>query len=181
MASCAGLIGEQVDELFTQLGLRSRTSLRLVPRSWRRLVSQTASPVVELNRAAVVARGRTIAQGAHRRDKWTPPRANKTTVDELAQLLVDDYKANGPRSLDRLEDSLTHLRLAFAGQKRRPSRRTGSPPTSPGAKPRTMRPRARSTESSRRSSACFDSARQEGAGPALHPDAEGVERAEGVF
>lgn len=50
-------------------------------------------------------------------DKWTPPQANKTTFDELAQLLVDDYKANGLRSLDRLEDSLTHLRLAFAGQK----------------------------------------------------------------
>jgi integrase len=58
-----------------------------------------------------------IKLGAVKDNKWTPPQANKTTFDELVQLLVDDYKANGLRSLDRLEDSLTHLRLAFTEQK----------------------------------------------------------------
>ena len=43
---------------------------------------------------------------------WLPD-ADKTTFDQLAQMLTDDYTANGRRSLDRVEDSLAHLRPAF--------------------------------------------------------------------
>jgi integrase len=43
---------------------------------------------------------------------WLPD-ADTTTFEQLATMIVDDYTANGRRSLDRLEDSLAHLRPAF--------------------------------------------------------------------
>jgi hypothetical protein len=43
---------------------------------------------------------------------WLPD-ADKTTFDQLAQMLLDDYRANGRRSLNRVEGSLAHLRPAF--------------------------------------------------------------------
>jgi integrase len=43
---------------------------------------------------------------------WLPD-ADKTTFAELAQMLLDDYRANGRRSLNRVEGSLAHLRPAF--------------------------------------------------------------------
>src|SRR5262245_39868763 len=45
------------------------------------------------------------------------PRANRITVAELAEGLKANYKANGQRSLDRLEISLGHL-LPFFGAQR---------------------------------------------------------------
>src|SRR5262249_61149374 len=35
--------------------------------------------------------------------------------DDLANLLLDEYRANGRKSLDRMEDALNHLREFFAG------------------------------------------------------------------
>ncbi|MCI0548909.1 MAG: site-specific integrase [Candidatus Rokubacteria bacterium] len=43
---------------------------------------------------------------------WLPD-ADRTTFAELATMLLDDYKANGRRSLDRVEDSLNRLRPVF--------------------------------------------------------------------
>ncbi|HKD65759.1 MAG TPA: site-specific integrase [Candidatus Binataceae bacterium] len=45
------------------------------------------------------------------------PELERTTFDDLAQMLVDDYKANRRKSLDRIEDALKHLRTAFSGWK----------------------------------------------------------------
>jgi len=41
------------------------------------------------------------------------PRVEKTTFDDLAQMLVDDYVANGRRSTQRIVDALEHLRTRF--------------------------------------------------------------------
>jgi site-specific recombinase XerD len=45
---------------------------------------------------------------------WVPD-ADKTTFDDLATILKDEYKANGRRSADRVEDSVGHLRAFFGG------------------------------------------------------------------
>jgi hypothetical protein len=41
------------------------------------------------------------------------PQRDRTTFDDLAQMVIDDYKANGKRSLDRIEDAINHLRVPF--------------------------------------------------------------------
>lgn len=43
------------------------------------------------------------------------PDADKTTFDDLATLLTNEYKANGRRSADRVEDAIDHLRAFFGG------------------------------------------------------------------
>jgi hypothetical protein len=43
------------------------------------------------------------------------PGADRTTFEDLATLLLDEYRANGRRSLDRAEDAVTHLREFFDG------------------------------------------------------------------
>jgi integrase len=45
------------------------------------------------------------------------PQRDRTTFDDLAQMVIDDYKANGKRSLDRIEDAINHLRVSFGGMK----------------------------------------------------------------
>jgi len=42
---------------------------------------------------------------------------DRVTFDDLAQMVIDDYKANGKRSLDRIEDAINHLRVPFGGVK----------------------------------------------------------------
>ena len=41
------------------------------------------------------------------------PQAEKTTFKQLTQLLIDDYRANGRRSLKRVKASVGHL-LGFS-------------------------------------------------------------------
>jgi len=41
------------------------------------------------------------------------PDAEKTTFSDIATMLKDDYKANGRRSLPRIEDAIEHLREYF--------------------------------------------------------------------
>ncbi len=41
------------------------------------------------------------------------PDVEKTTFDDLAKMLVDDYVVNGHKSVDRAERSVAHLREAF--------------------------------------------------------------------
>jgi integrase len=41
------------------------------------------------------------------------PQPERTTFDELAAILFDDYQANGRRSLDRAEDAINRLRSFF--------------------------------------------------------------------
>jgi integrase len=42
----------------------------------------------------------------------------KTTLADLAQILLDDYRANGRRSLDRLEFAIAHLKEFFGPERR---------------------------------------------------------------
>jgi Phage integrase family len=45
------------------------------------------------------------------------PDVEKTTFEDMAAMIVNDYKANARRSLARLEDALTHLREFFSGDR----------------------------------------------------------------
>ncbi len=47
------------------------------------------------------------------------PGADRTTFEDLATLLLNEYRANGRRSLDRVEDAVAHLRECFGGDKAR--------------------------------------------------------------
>lgn len=42
------------------------------------------------------------------------PKAGKVTFEDLAKILLDDYRANGRRSLGRVEGAVGHLRRFFA-------------------------------------------------------------------
>ena len=53
-------------------------------------------------RIGEAAQGRVIA-----------PQAEKTTFKDLEQMLLDDYQANGRRSLKRIRIALGHLRTVF--------------------------------------------------------------------
>src|SRR5450755_1333645 len=41
------------------------------------------------------------------------PKAGKTTFEDLAKILLDDYRANGRRSAARVEDAVRHLHGFF--------------------------------------------------------------------
>ncbi len=43
------------------------------------------------------------------------PDADQTRFDDLASLLLDEYRANGRKSFDRMEDAVNHLREFFSG------------------------------------------------------------------
>ena len=45
------------------------------------------------------------------------PQVEKTTFEELAEMLVDDYRVNGRKSLDRAKRSVVHLRGFFGGRR----------------------------------------------------------------
>lgn len=47
--------------------------------------------------------------------RFVAPDVQRTTFDELAALLLDDYRMNGRRSLRRVQSALAHLRAAFGG------------------------------------------------------------------
>lgn len=55
-----------------------------------------------------------IAQG-----RRVAPAADRLTFEHLAANLVDDYRAHGRRSLERVEDALAHLRAMFSGYRAR--------------------------------------------------------------
>lgn len=54
-------------------------------------------------RLAEIGRGRLIG-----------PEVEKTTFEDLVEMLLNDYRANGRRSLERVEDATGHLRETFA-------------------------------------------------------------------
>src|SRR5688572_8491754 len=47
----------------------------------------------------------------------TDPAINRTTFEDLAAMLINDYTANGYRSINRCVDAINHLRAFFAGYK----------------------------------------------------------------
>src|SRR6266436_3278651 len=47
--------------------------------------------------------------------QFVAPNVKRTTVSDLAQMLRDDYRVNGRRSLRRAETSLSHLHAHFGG------------------------------------------------------------------
>jgi hypothetical protein len=97
-------------------------------------------------RVAEMGRGRLIG-----------PDVERTTLDELVTILLNDYRANRRRSLDRVEDAVIISRRSSG--RRAPSRlpETRSSPTSPRGRGMTS-PTLRSTVSSQPSSACSASA-----------------------
>jgi len=55
-----------------------------------------------------------IAQG-----RRVDPAGDRLTFDQLAAGLVNDYRANGRRTLERVEDAIGHLRATFSGYRAR--------------------------------------------------------------
>ena len=51
--------------------------------------------------------------GAAAQGKAVGPNVDRTTFEDLAHILVEDYQANGRRSLERIRGSLRHLRGFF--------------------------------------------------------------------
>ncbi len=49
--------------------------------------------------------------------RFVEPDVRRTTFEDLAEILLDDYRVNRRRSLDRTELSLAHLREFFGGAK----------------------------------------------------------------
>jgi hypothetical protein len=49
------------------------------------------------------------------RGRLVGPAIEKTTFDDLAELLLTDYRINRKRSITRIEDSVEHLRRVFTG------------------------------------------------------------------
>jgi integrase len=47
------------------------------------------------------------------RGQFAGPSVERTAFDDLAKMLVDDYRVNGRKSLDRAERSIQHLREVF--------------------------------------------------------------------
>lgn len=47
------------------------------------------------------------------RGRFAGPNVERTTFEDLARMLTDDYKVNGRKSLDRAERSVEHLRGTF--------------------------------------------------------------------
>jgi len=68
-----------------------------------RPLSHAAAMKLLKQRLGDVSRGRPVG-----------PSVERTTLEDLASMLTADYKANGRRSLDRVEDALGHLREYFA-------------------------------------------------------------------
>jgi integrase len=54
--------------------------------------------------------------GAAAQGKPVGPNVDRTTFEDLARILVEDYQANGRRSLERIRGSLRHLRGFFGDQ-----------------------------------------------------------------
>ena len=54
-------------------------------------------------------------QGEMGRGRLVGPDVEKTTFEDMAEMFLADYRANGRRSLDRMEAAVGHLRLFFAG------------------------------------------------------------------
>jgi hypothetical protein len=88
---------------------------------------------------------------------WAPD-VDKTTFEQLATMLADDYQANGRRSWPRVQFAVAHLRATFGASRAARSRRTASWPTACGAKRRAP-PTPLSTVNSRPSSGCSGSPR----------------------
>jgi len=55
--------------------------------------------------------------GAMGAGKPAGPDVERTSFEDLKNILIDEYKANGRRSLARIEDALNHLEGFFAGYK----------------------------------------------------------------
>jgi site-specific recombinase XerD len=70
--------------------------------------SRTEAVRLLKRRQGEIAQGRRVA-----------PAADRLTFEHLATNLVDDYRAHGRRSLERVEDALTHLRAMFSGYRAR--------------------------------------------------------------
>jgi len=64
-----------------------------------------------------VANKRLEAWKAAIRQGMYAPDADQTRFDDLVALLLDDYRANGRKSLDRVEDAIDHLKEIFTGSR----------------------------------------------------------------
>src|SRR5207237_10379383 len=78
--------------------------------SWRGKLKRESSGSKVRRNAAQLLRRRQAEMGQGR---LVGPQVEKTTFEELATMLTDDYVVNGRKSLDRAKRGVAHLRRAF--------------------------------------------------------------------
>jgi hypothetical protein len=69
------------------------------------------------SRSSIDSRASISRHGEIALGKPVGPDVEKTTFDDMAVMIVNDYKANGRRSLNRLENAINHLRGFFCQDK----------------------------------------------------------------
>jgi integrase len=91
-------------------GERRRSAIWWLQYSFRGRVQRESSGSPARTDAVRLLRRRLAEMG---RGRLVGPDVERTTLDDLATMVRDDYRANGRRSLDRMEDAIGHLRRVF--------------------------------------------------------------------
>jgi hypothetical protein len=84
--------------------------------TWTIKYSVNGKPRREATRTAEYQKARRILLqrlAEVRTGTFVGPEADRTTYGDLARLLLDDYRINGKRSLERMEDACAHLQVFF--------------------------------------------------------------------
>ncbi len=93
---------------------RKRTNHWWIQYHFRGKIHRESSGSDNRNVAAKLLRQRLGELGT---GKLVGPAAERTTFEEMAQMILDDYEVNQRRSRDRVGYSLKHLRLAFGNDR----------------------------------------------------------------
>ena len=102
--------------LFRERYRDKATGLRRQVETWTIRYSVNGKPRKESTGATDYAQARRLLQqrlAEVRTGTYIGPDAERTTYPDLEQMLLDDYRANGRTSLDRMDDACVHLREFF--------------------------------------------------------------------
>jgi len=109
--------------------------------------------------------------------RYIPADVDKTTFEQIKDMLLDHYRANERKSLDRIEDAVTHLE-SFFGLNRRV--RDIAAYRGPPQRRRCKRDDQSGTRGSQADAAAWGAGRK-GGQPPLHRDAGGEQQTERVL
>jgi len=91
-------------------GEQRRSAKWWIQYSFRGRIYRESSASAQRSDAVKLLRRRVAEMG---RGRLIGPDVERTTLDELVTILLNDYRANRRRSLDRVEDAVTHLQAFF--------------------------------------------------------------------
>ena len=103
--------------LFRETYRNKKTGQRKVCRTWMMKLWVGGKPLERSSRTTsrAVANKQLEHWKAQIRQGTYVPDADQTRFDDLATLLLDEYRANARKSLDRVEDAVDHLKGFFTG------------------------------------------------------------------